>query len=94
MSHAEATWSEGATEIYRQLAAIAVPRRAEQISALVTLAPFAVSEEFRVVELGCGEGLLTHALLEVFPRATALALDGSANMRAAAARRSSATSPS
>ncbi len=61
---------------------IVVPPRGEMTAAMLALVPFAGDESFRVVDLGSGEGLLAVALLERFPRATVLALDGSASMRA------------
>lgn len=80
-------WSESDSALFQSIAAVAVPAREEQIATLLTLLPFTPSESFRVVELGCGEGLFSYALLECFPRAEVLALDGSAAMRAQAARR-------
>jgi len=78
---ARETWDEEASQVYRDIAAVAVPRRAEQIAALLTLAPFGREEAPRLVELACGEGLLGEALLEAFPCATYLGLDGSKSMR-------------
>jgi tRNA (cmo5U34)-methyltransferase len=69
------------------LAAVAVPDRVEQMAALLTLLPFGPGDAGRVVELACGEGRLTEALLDAFPAARVLALDGSADMRARAAER-------
>ena len=80
-------WSEADSRIYRELAAIAVPRRDEQIAALLTLVPFATDEPFQIVELGCGEGRLGMALLSLFPRARYLGLDGSDSMRREAGER-------
>jgi hypothetical protein len=37
----ERDWNETDSRIYREIAAVAVPRRDEQIAALVALAPFA-----------------------------------------------------
>jgi SAM-dependent methyltransferase len=61
--------------------------RGEQMATLLTLLPFGADDSGRVVELGCGEGRLTQAVLEMFPHATAVALDGSPEMRAQAAAR-------
>jgi SAM-dependent methyltransferase len=82
-----APWSEDDSKAYRSLAAVAVPRRDEQIAALLTLAPFAKDATAKVVELGCGEGLLAQAFLTTFPRIRYLGLDGSDSMRAATAAR-------
>src|ERR1700726_4314569 len=81
MSGTEPEWSEADSRLYRELAAIAVPGRAEQIAALLALAPFAAGAPFRIVELGCGEGRLGLALLSFFPQARYLGLDGSDSMR-------------
>ena len=81
MSSHRVTWSEEATDTYQRIAAIAVPYRAEQIAAMLTLLPFGPGERFRVVELGSGEGRLAAAVMEAFPHASVVALDGSAAMR-------------
>ena len=75
------TWSEEATDTYQRIAAIAVPYRAEQIAAMLTLLPFNPGDRFRVVELGSGEGRLAAAVMEAYPQARVMALDGSAAMR-------------
>ena len=80
-------WTQDVSELYRKLAQIAVPARAEQIATLLTLIPFATDESFRVVELASGEGYLSQAIAEAFPNATILALDYEASMREATARR-------
>jgi cyclopropane fatty-acyl-phospholipid synthase-like methyltransferase len=80
-------WSEDDSRLYQELARIAVPERAEQIATLLTLLPFGVDDTAHVVELGCGEGRLSLAVLAAYPRATVLALDGSEEMRAATALR-------
>ncbi len=78
-------WDEQASALYRVLAEIAVPGRAQQLAALLCLMPFGAQERFRIVDLGCGEGMFAYAALTAFPNATVLALDGSASMRAHAA---------
>jgi tRNA (cmo5U34)-methyltransferase len=78
------TWSESDSDLYGRLAPVAVPARAEQMAALLTLLPFRPQESFRAVEIGCGQGLLSYALLDCFPRARLTALDGSAAMRSQA----------
>lgn len=80
-------WDEHSSETYRRLAAVVVPRRAEQMAALLTLLPFDHDEAFHVVELASGEGKLAQAILTAFPKATLLALDLSASMRETTARR-------
>ena len=80
-------WSEDNSAVYRQLAQVAVPARAEQMAALLTLIPFAPDAGFKAVELASGEGRLADALLSLFPKATLTALDVSESMRAATAER-------
>src|SRR5262245_33721530 len=80
-------WSAENSEVYRQLASVAVPAREEQIATLLSLLPFGREGEFHVVELASGEGMLSQAILEAFPAATVLALDGEESMRQAAAAR-------
>jgi tRNA (cmo5U34)-methyltransferase len=70
--------SESDWETYRQLAPAAVPRRAEQLAAVVALLPAGTRS---VVELGCGEGHLSAAILACLPDTSVLALDGSEQMR-------------
>jgi tRNA (cmo5U34)-methyltransferase len=80
-------WTEEDSHLYQQIAPVAVPARAEQIAALLTLLPFSPNDSFRAVEVGCGEGYLAQALLTCFPNAAITALDGSAEMRAKTAER-------
>ncbi len=74
------SWNETDSTLFRRLADIAVPNRAEQIATLLTLMPFAQDDAFHVVELGCGAGALAHAMLDFFPNARLTALDGSPSM--------------
>lgn len=87
MVDAPVTWTEDDSKRYRELATVAVPARQEQLATLLTLLPFGQEEMFQVVELGSGEGFLSEAVLECFPSASVLALDGSADMRAQATKR-------
>lgn len=87
MTNPENQWTEADSKLYQAIAAVAVPAREEQIAALLTLLPFKPDESFRAVELGCGEGFLSSALLDCFPQAEMIALDGSSEMRAQAAER-------
>jgi SAM-dependent methyltransferase len=81
------TWSEEDSAQYRDLAAIAVPSRAEQMATLIALVPFDRDARFSAVEIGGGEGILSEALLECFTGATVVAFDGSEQMREAARSR-------
>ncbi len=87
MSDLTPHWDDDLAAVYRQLAAIAVPHRAEQIATLLSLMPFGVGEPFRVVELASGEGYLADAILRAYPKATLLALDYAESMREATATR-------
>ena len=87
MSLEQSGWTEDDSALYRELSTVAVPRREEQLAALVALLPFGRDEAFGVVELGCGEGMLAAAVMDAYPRAHVLGLDGSASMlREASAR--------
>jgi len=80
-------WTEADSETYTAIADVAVPRRGEMLATLLAAAPFSRDDGFRAVELGCGEGRLAEALLDAFPSATLLALDGSEHMRDLATKR-------
>src|SRR5215510_9285131 len=80
-------WTEESSARYSQLSQIAVPDRETQTETLLTLFPFAPEESFRVVELASGEGFLAQAILQRFPHASILALDGSELMRQQTAER-------
>jgi cyclopropane fatty-acyl-phospholipid synthase-like methyltransferase len=80
-------WSAESSAVYRQLASVAVPAREEQVATLLCLLPFGREEAFQVVELASGEGMLSQAILEAFPAATVMALDGEESMRQATATR-------
>ncbi|HEY7094026.1 MAG TPA: class I SAM-dependent methyltransferase [Ktedonobacterales bacterium] len=80
-------WSAESSKTYRQLASVAVPGREEQVATLLCLLPFGRDETFHVVELASGEGMLSQAILEAFPAATVMALDGEESMRQATAAR-------
>lgn len=73
-------WSAQTSHLYRQLATIAVPSRAEQIATLLCLLPFGRNDAFQIVELAAGEGRLAQALLTAFPQVSLLALDGEQSM--------------
>lgn len=79
-------WTEDDSRVYRELAAVAVPARDEQIATLLSLLGFGRDARFRAVELGSGEGGLSFAILDCFPHATLLGLDGSVSMREQAGR--------
>ena len=80
-------WTEEASQLYQEIAPVVVPARGEQIASLLTLLPFSQNDSFQAVEVGCGEGILSEALLTCFSKATVIALDGSEEMRTQAAKR-------
>ncbi len=69
------SWTEDDSEIYKRLVDVAVPRRTEQLATLLTLLPMGRREPSRVVELGCGTGALSFAILDAFENCTVTALD-------------------
>lgn len=87
MADEQWVWTEKNSTDYRRIAAVAVPARDEQLATLLTLLPFGRDDTFHAVELASGEGALSWALLDCWPRASVLALDGSAQMRAHAGAR-------
>jgi len=81
------TWSEADSREFLELANVAVPGREEQIEILLDLVPAANDDDFDIVELACGEGILGERLLERYANARWLGLDGSPAMLAAASER-------
>ena len=80
-------WDEEDSSVFLELSDIITPHRREQIDLMASLVPAEPNETFSVVDLGCGAGDLSRALLNQFQRCFVLALDSSATMRAAAAER-------
>src|SRR5436305_8435722 len=75
-------WDEANSRQFVGLGRCFVPEREEQIAAVLGLIPD--PGDGLLVDLCCGEGLLSRALLERFPRARVLALDLSPIMLAQA----------
>ena len=75
------SWDEEDSAVYRALAEVAVPGREAQLATMLRLLPYSRDKAFRIVDVGCGEGVFARAALTVYPMASALALDGSASMR-------------
>lgn len=84
-------WSENESEIFRTLSRYAVPERERQI-AIITRLVAASPPNGAILDLCCGEGELTAALLGAFPRARILAYDGSESMLDATAKRTGGSS--
>lgn len=87
MNDSSSAWSEQDSLDFIDLAHVAVPGRREQMEVLLSLIPAGADEEFRAVDVCCGEGFLLARLLERFPMAQVLGLDGSDTMLAAADKR-------
>lgn len=79
------TWSEHDSDTYRALSAFVVPERERQIAIIVELVSSSTAQG-DVLDLCCGEGLLTRALLAATATGTVLAYDGSPGMIAATRR--------
>ncbi len=77
----ENQWSEQDSAIFLDFSEFFVPARAEQIATLLDLVPAHPDEDFTIVELASGEGILAQAMLERFPSCRYIALDGSSVMR-------------
>ena len=76
-------WEEGDSEDFLEWGRFFVPGREEQIETICRALPEPPPDAL-LVELCCGEGLLSGALLEHFPEARIRALDGSEMMLEAA----------
>jgi tRNA (cmo5U34)-methyltransferase len=83
---ARASWDEADSQDFIDFGRFFVPDREEQIAILCDLVPPPAAGA-HLVELCCGEGLLSGALLERFPEAMVHAYDGSTAMLEAAAAR-------
>lgn len=57
-----------------------VPKYVEQNQFLLKLIPFNSSDEIRVLDLGCGTGILAYLILQQFPKAQIKAFDLAQNM--------------
>jgi tRNA (cmo5U34)-methyltransferase len=74
-------WDERHSREFLDFGAYFVPERSRQIDIVVSLIPLAPPGSL-LVELCCGEGLLSSEMLRRFRDCRVLALDGSARMRA------------
>lgn len=82
----ERSWNESDSQIFIDQGKIFTPRRDELLEAFLDLIPAEPDESFQVVELAPGAGWLSAGILERFPHASILALDGSEEMLAETAR--------
>lgn len=90
MSDTDRRWSETESAIYRDLSRYAVPQRERQVALIVDRVG-ATAATGDVLEICCGEGLLTSALLAHLPDGRVLAYDGSDSMLAATRERAGDT---
>lgn len=89
MTDAPHIWTEAESATYRDLSRYAVPRREQQIAIVVDRVARAEASG-DVLEICCGEGLLTAALLARLPDIRVHAYDGSDSMLAATRQRAGA----
>lgn len=82
----EPGWGEDDSNAYRQIAHYAVPERERQIEIVMALVR-AAEAEGDALDLCCGEGLLTEAIMTALPDVRLLAYDGSETMLAETKRR-------
>lgn len=79
-------WHESDSHIFIDWGRIFTPRRDELLNAFLDLIPAEPDDAFQVVELAPGAGWLSAGMLDRFPGASVLALDGSDEMLAETAR--------
>lgn len=90
MSDPDHAWTEAESAVYRDLSRYAVPQREKQIALIVDrVARSTASGD--VLEICCGEGLLSAALLDRLPDTRVHAYDGSDSMLAATRQRADDT---
>ncbi len=76
-SATENQWSEENSRQFMEFANVVFPHRAEQNAVVTSFIPANPDDEFLVVDLGCGSGPLSRAILDRFPRSRVIGLDGS-----------------
>jgi len=80
-------WQEEDSQRFIERGDIITPSRAEQLRMVTGLIPAEPGQEFLAVDLACGAGTLSGAVLDRFPQSRVLALDGSPTMLTEARRR-------
>jgi tRNA (cmo5U34)-methyltransferase len=73
-------WREEDSALFIDMGEVMTPARDEMSRAMLDVVPAGSDETFTAVEIGCGAGWLSEALLERFPNAHIVALDGSPEM--------------
>jgi SAM-dependent methyltransferase len=79
-------WTGKKAEYFVTMADVVIPDRRMQFEMVADLVPFSRDDECAFIDIGCGEGLLTKAILDRFPKAIAHASDVAEEMLAKAAR--------
>ena len=79
-------WQEEDSRRFIERGDIITPSRAEQLRMVIGLIPAEPEQKFLAVDLACGAGSLSAAVLGRFPKSRVLALDGSATMLTEARR--------
>jgi len=80
-------WQEEDSHRFIERGDIITPSRAEQLRMITGLIPAEREQEFLAIDLACGAGSLSGAVLASFPQSRVLALDGSPTMLTEARRR-------
>lgn len=82
----EGGWLEADSELFADLGDVFTPGREEIEQAILAHLPAEPDEPFAAVDVGCGRGWLSEAVLREFPSSRVLALDGSPEMLRAVER--------
>lgn len=75
-----AAWREDDSQSFIEFGNAITPSRREHLALLTALVPAETDDAFLAVDLACGAGSLSEALLRAFPRCRVLAFDGSPRM--------------
>jgi tRNA (cmo5U34)-methyltransferase len=86
MSEPPTGWNEASSNEFIELGEVITPSRQEQVDVVASLVPADEFETFSIVDLACGVGALSEAVLCRFPSSRTLALDGSPVMLERAAQ--------
>ena len=76
----EVGWLEDDSAVFASLGEVFVPGREEIMRAILDHVPAGSDNEFLAVDIGCGSGWLSEAILREVPGSRVLALDGSPAM--------------
>ena len=75
-----AGWQEDDSALFIDMGEVLTPARGQMRQALIDHVPASTDDQFVAVDIGCGAGWLSEALLERFPNVHVVALDGSPAM--------------